>query len=525
VVRDSILAMVNTGLKSLIEESKEHNYPIASHLVAIQNLTTACDTKFNELVDFTVERGFRDFGTEGAMREHAHMLEQPQFKIDLADVLSMRRREKDFLLREDTLYVHYFNAEWRALREKLLASKQVNQESLYHLDEYHKFFNQLVAIKKVIGLKSGSGLSSDLSLLTSQLNEAYYALGEYSKELSFANQQSARVFYIGTLTGVLLFTLFSAFWISKRLSAPIAALSNWMLNKPHPLELEVKSLKLDNAADEIKTLANTFVYLMKQREEQMKEIREKSKLLKKRNKELKKTNNELDSFLYSTAHDLRSPLSSLLGLLRLMKLENRQPELVTYFDLMKNSIHRLEDFLHQIVDYSKNKKLEIVPEKIDMHKLVTETFSNHHFMEGADRIERIIDIKEDAHFYSDKNRIQVIFNNLVSNAIRYADRSKSNSFVRIRIHVSPSEMTLDFVDNGIGIEKEHLHRIFDMFYRANIRSKGSGLGLFIFRENIHKLKGNASVESEAGVSTKFFIRIPNLVKQTENQTLELLSQN
>jgi signal transduction histidine kinase len=122
-------------------------------------------------------------------------------------------------------------------------------------------------------------------------------------------------------------------------------------------------------------------------------------------------------------------------------------------------------------------------------------------------------VKDEAAFYSDRARVLVIFNNLVSNSIRYSDPKKDERFVQCRIHTHSEGASIEFTDNGVGISAEHLDKIFDMFYRANYDSKGSGLGLFIFREAITKLGGFVTVESEPGVGTKFFIRLPNLSKQ------------
>jgi signal transduction histidine kinase len=71
---------------------------------------------------------------------------------------------------------------------------------------------------------------------------------------------------------------------------------------------------------------------------------------------------------------------------------------------------------------------------------------------------------------------------------------------------------IDFIDNGIGIGEEHVTRVFDMFYRANVGSKGSGLGLFIFKETVAKLKGWVSLSSTLGEGTSYRIQIPNELK-------------
>jgi len=112
-------------------------------------------------------------------------------------------------------------------------------------------------------------------------------------------------------------------------------------------------------------------------------------------------------------------------------------------------------------------------------------------------------------FYSDRSRIGILLNNLFSNAIKYQDAGKISSFLIIDILTSSKEAIIKFSDNGIGIEENSLSKIFEMFYRATEEAKGSGLGLYIAKEAVTKLKGNIIVQSELSKGTTFEIRIPN----------------
>jgi signal transduction histidine kinase len=251
---------------------------------------------------------------------------------------------------------------------------------------------------------------------------------------------------------------------------------------------------------------------MNQTKAQLSEIKQKSKQLKQRNKQLRKLNKELDHFLYSTAHDLRSPLTSLSGLVHIMRLENKHPELGHYFDRMDKSIQRQENFIAQIASFSKNKIMKVKSEKVDLPNLINELIEYHHFIPGADRIKKdvIVQNPDNIPFYSDHNRITILFNNLLSNAIRYADFTKPDPYIRIDITIRKTEIIIHFSDNGIGIAQEHMDKIFDMFYRAHTDSKGSGLGLFIFDKTIKRMSGAVEVESQEGRGTTFHVRLPNL---------------
>jgi len=517
--RDSILTLIAARMKQALEEGAEYNQPFMIYLMAIDSLVQKYNGKFLELEQLMYTRGFKDFGLEGAMRKHAHDLEAPEMNVSLIDVLMMRRAEKDFLLRHDTAYQIHFNEIANRLLLVLYQDSITHRKAVLNLTSYQRLFNERAKVERKIGFKSQVGLHHELNELTSQVSQQYFFLTEYAREFYLSIQRDMRIFYILITCGAIFFSGLSAFWISRRLSEPIARLSKLINSAANHSAIGDVEFTPGRAANEINLLTNSFTKLMGQANHQLKEIKEKSNLLKSQNMELSKLNEELDHFLYSAAHDLRAPMSSLSGIVRLMRMEARHENLDAYLNMMQGSIQRQEDFIAQIVNYAKNKKLEILPEELDLKKIILEIFQNHEFISGSSEIKRYIQIKNNTPFYSDRSRINIIFNNLISNSIRYADPEKKEQFVQIRIHVLEDEATIEFIDNGLGIGAEHVTKIFDMFYRANVDSKGSGLGLYIFKEAIQKLKGWVTVESELKIGTKFFIKLPNQYQMQKAQPL------
>lgn len=509
--RDSINKRIQLKIAEVSAQSKNKSYNIDSNLKEITGTLQRYNQKFKELEKILFQKGFKDYGLEGAMRLHAHKLEEVGLGIDIAKILYLRRHEKDFFLRHDTSYLSAFIARSQDLLLELKQEPNKNKEAIYHTREYQRLFFELSDLQIRIGLGDDDGLKSELNNLTVALSEKFFLLSEYSFKQSSVAQENARVFYIMALCGAILFSLISGYWISKRLSEPITKLSKIVNASTESKTAKKIDFNFRNAANEVVILTSSFVRLMNQTKAQMEEIKTKSKQLRGRNKELKKLNQELDQFLYSTAHDLRSPLTSLLGLVNLMRYENKQPEMIQYFAMMDKSIHRMDMFIAQIASFSKNKIMKVIPERLNLRKMISETFEYHNFAEGADKIEKVIEIEnENTTFYSDHHRITILLNNLTSNAIRYADLKKDKPFIHVRVQILKHELSLQFSDNGIGIPQEHLDKIFDMFYRAHADSKGSGLGLFIFFKTIKKLKGNVRVESEEEKGTTFYIQVPNL---------------
>jgi len=238
--------------------------------------------------------------------------------------------------------------------------------------------------------------------------------------------------------------------------------------------------------------------------------------LRNQNEELVKVNHELDSFVYSVSHNLRAPLMSVLGLVHLAKAEDKsQGKLFDhYFSLMENSIHKLDETLKEILDYSKNARKEIHFARINLKQVIDDTIESLKYLKGFENIDVRINIKEEVPFYTDISRLKVIVSNLLSNAIKYADLAKPQPFIEVEAISTAEKLNLRFTDNGVGIRQELLSKIFNMFFRATEKSDGAGLGLYIVKEASKKLLGQIEVESEFGTGSTFRLVFPNNFKKS-----------
>lgn len=244
---------------------------------------------------------------------------------------------------------------------------------------------------------------------------------------------------------------------------------------------------------------------------------EAAQALEKQNETLIKINKELDSFVYSISHNLRAPLMSVLGLLDLARNESNSEVINQYHEMMKSSVCKLDATLKEILEYSRNARQGLVINEIDFQRIINDNFERMQFMPGYERIQKDIFIEGDGRFYSDHYRLSLILNNLISNAIKYSDPQKETSFIQITINLRPDNVSLTFKDNGIGIEKDYIQKVFNMFFRATEKNEGAGLGLYIVKEAVEKLSGKIELESQVGKGTLFKIELPNLVEQQRKE--------
>lgn len=284
-------------------------------------------------------------------------------------------------------------------------------------------------------------------------------------------------------------------------------------------EFAVSSLKL--GADDyvlksnLARLPNAIDVALKQKAAEQAKM-EAARALARQNEALIKINKELDSFVYSISHNLRAPLMSVLGLLDLAKNEDSCEIIHQYHEMMRSSVYKLDETLKEILEYSRNARQGLIIGEIDFRKMVNDNFERMQFMPGYERIEKRVAVEGNQPFYSDYYRLSLILNNLISNAIKYADSTKDTSFIDIRIVLQPANATLAFRDNGIGIEQSYIAKVFNMFFRATEKNEGAGLGLYIVKEAVEKLGGTIELNSEPGKGTAFRIELPNMQHQYRN---------
>jgi signal transduction histidine kinase len=227
------------------------------------------------------------------------------------------------------------------------------------------------------------------------------------------------------------------------------------------------------------------------------------------NKQLKKLNEELDRFVYSTSHDLRAPLLSVLGLLNIAEESKDKDELKQYHRLMQLRVRALDKFIKDITDYSRNNRLQIVTECINLAMLTDEVWESLCHSDDARGIEFVNNLPKDLAVLNDGKRLRIVLSNLIANAIRYHDQRKEKKYIRVFHHSTEASFSLHIEDNGQGIAPEFQSKIFDMFYRGNESSQGSGLGLYIVKETLEKISGTIQLSSTPREGSTFSISVPN----------------
>ncbi|MGM0581716.1 MAG: tetratricopeptide repeat-containing sensor histidine kinase [Bacteroidota bacterium] len=223
---------------------------------------------------------------------------------------------------------------------------------------------------------------------------------------------------------------------------------------------------------------------------------------------IEKKNTELDSFFYRVSHDLKGPIASLLGLSDLVDKDIKDPDARHFFKMYDHQIRRLNMIVMELINITELNYRDIKLSPINFYEIVDNCISAYAYLPNYSKINFTIDIESNLYFKSEWYIINTILQNLIENSIKYIDINKSQPKVDVVIFKRKDHVILKIKDNGQGIDPEHHNKIFGMFYRASEEGTGTGLGLFILKRAIERLKGEVSFESQPKIGSTFQVKIP-----------------
>lgn len=250
------------------------------------------------------------------------------------------------------------------------------------------------------------------------------------------------------------------------------------------------------------------VQVVKRTEELSKANKELNVMLntvKEQNITIEKKNEELDAFFYRISHDLNAPISSLVGLSNLARYDIKDSVALMYFEKQHEQISRLHDMVRGLINIIQTGE-EQPRVEVNFEKMVQSCIDSFSTLQKADKVKYFIDVQEGIVYHSEWVILNSIFQNLIENAIKYS--SDVEPYIRVQIRDVGKEVICKVEDNGVGISEIHQSKIFDLFYRAIQNSNGSGLGLYILKRSVDKLKGKIELESIENKGTTFTIRLP-----------------
>lgn len=228
--------------------------------------------------------------------------------------------------------------------------------------------------------------------------------------------------------------------------------------------------------------------------------------------EAMEANRAKSTFLANMSHEIRTPINVMLGMNEMILRESESREVVQYAKSVEKAGNYLLSLINNILDITRieSKKLDILEEKFSLRQLVQEVCLIGAKQAEAKNLEFVVDVEETLPKYleGDALHIKQVILNLINNAVKYTKKGK----VFLEVCQEEKQISFSVKDTGIGIKKEDMEALFDMFMRADIKRhrniEGSGLGLTIAKELCEQMGGHIQAESIYGKGSNFTVYFP-----------------
>jgi|GEM_PF-1225381 len=233
-----------------------------------------------------------------------------------------------------------------------------------------------------------------------------------------------------------------------------------------------------------------------------------------KNEQLKTKGEEVENFIYTISHDLKSPIVSIQGFTSILKEEfgkSLGDTGMSYIDRVLQNTMKMHHLIQDLLELSRIGRVEEQMDTVETAKLVNEIVGEHRTEIDRKHLKVVVQTQMPIVSFP-KIRMHQVFDNLITNAIKYSDDNKIPEIIIETNGDSTQDNFYHFVvrDNGIGIDKEYHEKIFQIFQRVHVdrNIEGTGIGLSIVKKIIEKYGGKIDVFSESGKGSKFEFTIP-----------------
>jgi signal transduction histidine kinase len=229
--------------------------------------------------------------------------------------------------------------------------------------------------------------------------------------------------------------------------------------------------------------------------------------IKARTKELKEAYTELDTFFYRSSHDFRRPLTTFMGLAEVAKVTLKDRAALELFEKVNETAHNLDKMLMKLQSISVAGSQELIYSEVMIAQIFELELDHFKHEIVGKSIQVLTEVDLSRPFFSYPVLIKSIVQNLLENSVSFS--TAQSPMVKLKAFEMISEVVIEVADNGQGIDPVYLPRVFDMYFRANERSRGNGLGLYIVKKMVDKLNGRIELKSELHFGTTIRIFLPN----------------
>lgn len=526
-----LLSQTRKYLDTIAVYERFNEFDLHNDIQQLQTFLTEYEAVFYRTIQLIKQRGFLNYGLEGAMRRNIHVVENEFPAIKKEHILMLRRHEKDYLLRKDTLYKTKLETQLNEIYRFL----SPNHAAMPFLKSYWLAFKELVELERRIGIDNQDGLRRDINYTHQYIS---YKIDKLEAHASVHTAKaSSRLFIIlgSSIALTVLFSLLGGYFLAREITYPIKDLAENMNQAVYTRFEANYHITAKTQITEYKMLQKSFSYMLSELKNYIAEVKEKNLLLEEQNHELIRINEELntanqklqysednlkklnsvkDKFLSIISHDVKAPLNTLKGLLSVITLAPDALNIAErneMFGKIQSQVDALIRVLNSMLEWARAQTGEIryQPQVLNVALAVKETVQLLSETAKAKNIAIETDVDETLSAIADKNMLDLILRNLISNAIKFTPHGGK---VRISAHTTKGFVYVEVSDTGVGMDAEHLENVLNPLVHITTegtnKEKGTGFGLLFCKEFVERNGGKMLVTSTLNVGTSVQFTLP-----------------
>lgn len=516
-LHNSLLKQIDENILAIHRQELSKKPIIAEQVLTITHHVHRQDELFLKMTDSVKQLGFGTIGLSGSLQQYTDELRNNRL-IPPEILDSLKQKEIRYLLYKDNKAVLQFDTiATHAMRQ------YINSPStLLILGEYRKNFNRIVALEKSIGYNKENGIRNELAEQSIRTDDQIRATIDAIRNTYEIDLKRLEWIFIALILITFISGILISYLLAVEITQPIIRLNNAIREVvATKFKDDINPAIIDpHRKDEIGQLTNNFNLAARKIRRSIRIIQDKTNTLEAKNlqliqneENLKKVNAQKDKFLSIISHDMRAPLSSIIGFLDYYK-DNFNSFTEAEIDFVSSNLNthvkRVVDMLDGLLLWSRSQTGEIVInlEPLDLATVINDTVE----ILNQSALNKKITISTQLHqqlIWADKNMTAFIIRNILSNAIKFTPEGGAIHVYTMR---NNSYAIVTIKDNGVGIAPENLAKLFQdnvshsTFGTGN--EKGIGLGLVLCKDFMDKQNGQIEVESIQGVGTTVNILFP-----------------
>lgn len=520
VVYNDLLNKIDAAIITINRNPLSKKNIITEQIIDITRNIHAQDELFNKMVDSVKQLGYGNTGLMGVLPKYSTALSANKL-IEPGLLKTLNQYEQEFLLRKNLKAAQVFDS----VANTALAIYSNSPSTLLILGEYKKTFDRIVNLEKSIGNKK-SGLRNELAEQSRKNDEQLQNTIDAINNIYEADLKQLEWIFLGLLGVTFIGGLLVSYVLSVEITKPLIELNNATKEVVATKFKDDINPKLidQNRKDEIGQLAYHFNLAIRKIRRSIRIIQDKTATLENKNRQLidneetlKKINAQKDKFLSIISHDMRAPLSSIIGFLDYYK-DNFNSFTEAEIDFVSTNLNthvkKVVEMLDGLLLWSRSQTGEVQTnlEPVDLAKIITDTVDV--LNQSALNKKIIITAKLDSKIiWADKNMTAFVIRNILSNAIKF---TQEGGTIYINTQKNNNNAFVVIKDSGVGISSDSLAKLFQdnvshsTFGTAD--EKGIGLGLVLCKDFMNKQNGLIEVESIEGQGTTVNLLFPLLGK-------------